>query len=202
MEILNSCLGLKTTRPAAALPFPQGLISETWEPETAFAFRHWMTEATRVSRESPELAKSKSCNATNAARFRRIISPGDPSMVWAAKTGLFAALTIALSLYNLNCEATPAPEQSMHCCNTMRCHSPHGHRSQHSQDCCNTMPQMYAALGQPMAPVSIPFSPVTLGTMPSFRPPLSEVAVSSAVGNHSHDPPRLPVSPMEPALRI
>src|SRR5215471_7154461 len=110
-------------------------------------------------------------------------------MVWAAKTGLFLALTIALSLYGLNCRGTPTPEQAMHCCNTMRCHSPHSHRTHHSQDCCDTAPEMYAVLGQPRALMSISFTPETFGTVQSFDHPLSESVPSSIVGNHSHDPP-------------
>src|SRR5215475_3548505 len=117
-------------------------------------------------------------------------------MVWAAKTGLFVALTIALSVYGLNCRETPTLEQSIDCCNTMRCHSPRSRRSHHSQDCCNTTPQMYAVLGQPRALLSIAFSPVTLGTVRSFSHPLPEFVATGIVGNHSHDPPPLPVSAM------
>jgi hypothetical protein len=61
---------------------------------------------------------------------------------------------------------------------------------------------MYAVLGQPGGLLSISFSPVTLGTVELFSRPVSEFVTSSIVGSHSHDPPQLPASAKEPALRI
>ena len=165
--------------------------------KTAFHFAFWMAAACCV-RVSLGLRKQVAQHH-EPRRFRRIIPPGDPSMVWAAKAGLFVALTIALFIYGLNCQATATPEHAMRCCDTMRCHSPQSHRS---QDCCNTTPEMYAVLGQPGPPLSASFSPVTLGTVEVFRHPLSVFVASSIVGNHSHDPPQLPVPAMELALRI
>lgn len=122
-------------------------------------------------------------------------------MASAAKVVLIVALTIPLSVYGLRCGATATPEQSMQCCNPMRCHSPHNYHDRHNQDCCNTMPEMYAVLGQPAALLGISFSPVTLAIVPSFSNSLSESAASIMVGSHSHDPPKLR-SAMVLALRI
>lgn len=121
-------------------------------------------------------------------------------MASAAKVVFIVALTIPLSVYGLHCGARAAPEQSMQCCNTMRCHSPRPYRSGHNQDCCNTMPEMYAALGQPAALLDISFSPMTVAIVQSFGNSLSESA-ASMVGSHSHDPPESR-SAMVLALRI
>lgn len=121
-------------------------------------------------------------------------------MVWGAKGGIFVALTIALCVYGPDC--TPTPEPSMACCNTMRVRSPHNHCNHRSQDCCKTVLQMYAALGQPAAPLRTSFSPVMLGVVPPSGDPLSEYAAGRIVGNHSHDPPKFRVSAMALNLRI
>ena len=150
------------------------------------------------------LAKASSTTTTNAGASNscpaynlRVIH-----LRSAAKAGLFVTLTIALSEYGLDCGGAPTTEQSMRCCNTMRCHSPHNHRNRHPGDCCNTMPQMYAVLGQPPAQLSISFSPATLGMVQSFRDPISEFAAKNKVGSHSHDPPKLAVFATARNLRV
>jgi hypothetical protein len=122
-------------------------------------------------------------------------------MVRPAKWVLMATLTVALAAYELDCLGMATPEQAMQCCNTMRCHT-HSHHQHHgSQDCCNTTPQMHAALGHPPSVQSIAFSPVALGVVPAFDgSQIMEVAVSILVG-HSHDPPPACSTPF-PTLRI
>src|SRR5215469_9492609 len=122
-------------------------------------------------------------------------------MVSATKVGLFVALTTALSVFGLDCRDAPTTEQSMQCCNAMRCHSRNNHRGHPSGDCCNTLPQTYAVLGQPPALLRISFFPA-LGMVQSFRDPISEFAAKNIVGNHSHDPPKLAASATARSLRV
>ena len=72
----------------------------------------------------------------------------------------------------------------------MRCHSPRGHHSHSSMDCCDTMPQMHAPLGQASVVQSVAFSAVAFGLAQSFSNSPSLAFVPGVfAGGHSHDPP-------------
>jgi hypothetical protein len=106
-----------------------------------------------------------------------------------ARLVLVSTLTVALAAYGLDCFGMATAEQAMQCCNKMRCPS-HHHPGHHgSQDCCNTTPQMHAALGQPSSVQGVSFSPVALGVVQASND--SQVVEFSAriVTGHSHDPP-------------
>jgi hypothetical protein len=126
------------------------------------------------------------CNSSlvwNQSRLREL------TMVRAVKWVLMPTLTVALAAYGLDCLGMATPEQAMQCCNTMRCHT-HSHHQHHgSQDCCNTTPQMHAALGQPSSVQALAFSPVALGVVRASND--SQIMEFSAriMGGHSHDPP-------------
>ena len=64
------------------------------------------------------------------------------------------------------------------------------------------MAEMYAVLGQPPALLSVSFSPATLGMVQPFSDSVSESAAKGKVGNHSHDPPKLPASATAQGLRV
>ena|SRR6516162_3281222 len=99
------------------------------------------------------------------------------------------ALTIVLAAYGLDCMGMATPDQAMKCCEKMRCHS-HHHRSQNTQDCCKTTPQMHAVFGQPSSTRAISFSPVALGVVQGFDDSkISNFSTRIVVGR-SHDPPR------------
>lgn len=109
---------------------------------------------------------------------------------------LLSALTIALVGYGFDCLGMTTPEQSMECCNRMRCHS--HHHSKQSQDCCNTTPQAHADLGNPSSLQSISYSPIALGCV--HAPAHVELIgfFGTVITRHSHDPPHrdTPVLPL------
>src|SRR5215469_15202273 len=110
-------------------------------------------------------------------------------MIWAAKHVLFAALILVLSAYGLECVGVTTPEQSMQCCNTMRCHSPHNRHSHQSMDCCETVPHIQPALGQPSSVRAISFAPATLGLVQGFGDSRLMEVSRGIIGAHAHDPP-------------
>lgn len=109
-------------------------------------------------------------------------------MMRPAKWLLALALTVALAAYGLDCLGMATPEQSMQCCENMRCHS-HHRPSGNTQDCCNATPQMYAALGQPPSAQAISFSPVALGVVQAFDDSEITGFFPCIIAGHSHDPP-------------
>ena len=88
--------------------------------------------------------------------------------MWRAKGVVWAALTISLPAYGLDCLAMSTPDEAIACCKGMRCHY-HRHRSQNGQDCCKTTPQMHGVATQPVTTLTV-------------NPPWMTLAVVSAVG--------------------
>jgi len=113
---------------------------------------------------------------------------------------VLAVLTVSLAAYGPDCLGMPAPKHAMGCCKKMRCHSRH-QRNQNPQNCCDTTPQMRAALGQPPSPQTISVSPVMLGMMQTFEGPTIAGFFDPIFVGHSHDPP-VSVSITAPLLRI
>jgi hypothetical protein len=112
------------------------------------------------------------------------------------RPSIVAALTIALAAYAVDCTAA-TPEQATQCCHSMRCAS-HRH---HGMDCCKTMPEMRAALGQPLSTqgfslINLAFGVVEAPTVSSNLGLSGPVAIA-----HSHAPPISSSPPLLP-LRI
>jgi hypothetical protein len=110
---------------------------------------------------------------------------------------LIAVLTVALAGYALDCVGMTTPEQAMQCCNSMRCPS-HG---RHGQDCCKSMPSIYAALGQPSSIQGVSFSIIALGIVQAFDQCDGCASSSRLIAEHAHAPPFLD-SPAPQPLRI
>jgi hypothetical protein len=121
-------------------------------------------------------------------------------MMRPAKWLISLALTIALAAYGLDCMGMATPDQAMKCCEKMRCHS-HHHRSQNTQDCCKTTPQMHAVFGQPSSTQAISYSPVALGVVQAFDDSKFSDSPTRIIVGHSHDPPRASSTPVL-SLRI
>jgi hypothetical protein len=113
-----------------------------------------------------------------------------------ARQGLVAALTIAIAAYAVDCIAA-SPQQSMQCCQYMRCSS-HGH---HDNNCCKTMPLMKVALGQPSSVQGLSLVPLTLGVVETQTISSSLDLSSPRIMAHSHAPPIFLSPPLLP-LRI
>src|SRR3954453_1055969 len=111
-----------------------------------------------------------------------------------ARSGLVAALTIALAAYAVDCVAA-TPQQAMQCCHSMQCSS-HAH---HGMDCCK-MPTMRAALGQPSSTLNASVSSCVVGLL-GISSWSGDLRISSTVPAHSHAPPGN-FSPPVLALRI
>jgi hypothetical protein len=116
----------------------------------------------------------------------------------AGRGVLFLALSVALATYALDCISMATPELAMRCCNSMHCHSQHHHKG---QDCCKTMPEMHAVLGQPSSAQGVSFSPVVLGFVQAFSEADRLEPSARIVAEHSHAPP-ISSSPAAPPLRI
>jgi len=116
----------------------------------------------------------------------------------AGRRVLFVALTVALATYALDCVSMSTPELAMRCCNSMHCHSQHHHKG---QDCCKTMPEMHAVLGQPSSVQGVSFSPVVLGLVPAFSEASGLEPSAGMIAEHSHAPPIFS-PPAAPPLRI
>jgi len=114
-----------------------------------------------------------------------------------ARPILFAVLTVAVAAYASDCGGLTTPEQAMQCCNSMRCSS-HGH---HGQECCNSMPAIHAAVGQPSSVQGISFSPVGLGVVWVFGESHSIKSSARMIAEQSHAPPPFGFSSVLP-LRI
>src|SRR5213076_739767 len=56
----------------------------------------------------------------------------------------YTTLFRSLAAYVLDCSGTTTPAEAMKCCQSIPCSS-----SGHSQECCETMPQMHAPFVQP-----------------------------------------------------
>jgi len=116
----------------------------------------------------------------------------------ACRRVLFLALSVALAMYALDCVSMSTPEQAMQCCNSMHCHSHHHHRA---QDCCKTMPEMHAVLGQPSSAQGVSFSPVVLGLVQAVSEADGLEPSARIIAEHSHAPPIFS-PPAAPPLRI
>jgi hypothetical protein len=111
-------------------------------------------------------------------------------------------LLVAIGAYSVDCNAMTTPEQAMQCCKSMHCMSSHHNSSgNHSTDCCKTMPDMRAALGQPSSVHSISLSPAALAVLPVSKLSQDLQAHCSLIAIDSHSPP-VPFSPPPLSLRI
>src|SRR5947209_14033486 len=94
------------------------------------------------------------------------------------------------------------PEQAMQCCKSMHCMSGnHNSSGNHSTDCCKTMPDMRAALGQPSSVHSLSLSPAALGVLPVSAQTQNLPAHRSLITTDSQSPPILFSAPLL-SLRI
>jgi len=111
---------------------------------------------------------------------------------------LLAVLAIALAAYAFDCLAMATPEQAMQCCDSMPCSSP-GH--QHSQECCKTMPSMYAPFLQPASAHGLSFSLVFVAVLPAFNASQGLDFSAGVLTAHCHAPPISQIAASSP-LRI
>jgi hypothetical protein len=133
--------------------------------------------------------------AMAVAALTRKPTPSNLISMRFARSGLIAALTIALAAYAVDCVAA-TPQQAMQCCHSMQCSS-HAH---HGMDCCKTMPTMRAALGQPSSTLNASLSSCVVGLL-GISSSSGDLRISSTVPAHSHAPPGK-FSPPVLALRI
>ena len=121
-------------------------------------------------------------------------------MATSARWIVRAALSVALVASGADCVGMLTPDQAMRCCNTMHCHS-HSHQRHMSQDCCNTMSRMSAALGQAPSVCQLSFAAVAHGPVEAFRDSEAIAFSYHTVAEHSHDPPSH-LSSIASSLRI
>jgi hypothetical protein len=67
---------------------------------------------------------------------------------------LVLLVVTALAAYVVDCSGMTTPAEAMNCCQSMPCSS-----SSHSQQCCETMPQMHAPFVQPPSAHGLSFVP-------------------------------------------
>src|SRR5207248_1942707 len=108
----------------------------------------------------------------------------------------FAALTVSLLAYGLDCVGMTTPEQAMQCCKSMGCHS-HNVRG---QDCCKSMPAQVTAVAQPPSVQAHFFSPCVVGIVSLVNFQVSYFS-AGRIGQCSHDPPQSASVPVLP-LRV
>jgi hypothetical protein len=109
-------------------------------------------------------------------------------MARSVKWILRAVLAVAVTVSGVECLGMRTPERAMQCCDTMRCHS-HSHHRHQSQDCCNTVAQMHAVLGQPSSVLELSFAPIPLGLAHAFRDSQMIEFSPRITAERSHDPP-------------
>src|SRR5690348_11521866 len=116
----------------------------------------------------------------------------------AGRRVLFVALTVALATYALDCVSMSTPELAMRCCNSMHCHSQHHHKG---QDCCKTMPEMHAVLGQPSSVQGGSFSPAVRGPVLALSDASGLECCIGMIAERSAEP-TIFSPPTAPPLRI
>ena len=109
-------------------------------------------------------------------------------MARSVKWILEAVLVVALTVSGVDCLGVHKPDHAMQCCDTMRCHS-HSHHRHQSQDCCNTVAQMRAGLGQASSVLELSLAPVALGLVHVFRDSQMIEFPPRIIVERSHDPP-------------
>jgi len=101
-----------------------------------------------------------------------------------ARSTLLTVLAVVLAVYGLDCLGELTPEQAMQCCNSMYC-SMHGH---HGQDCCKTMPKLYA----PFVTSSVhgpSFSLIVFAMMPASGVSGDLDSLARSIAPQCHAPP-------------
>src|ERR1700745_1230423 len=98
---------------------------------------------------------------------------------------LVAFVATALAAYVLDCSGTTTPAEAMKCCQSMPCSS-----SGHSQECCETMPQMHAPFVPSPSAQGVSFTSDLIAVLSIFQEPLGSGFAVSRLAAGGHAPPR------------